>query len=100
MFISRLQRKNAILEMSLKPSIMSKLDHQMSIIWIEFAGPFWQAEKLSTWLLSSGQEFDKKFLDSKHVLKVYLKPSRKNKDFVFLTVPILPGWLKILHLCC
>ena len=23
---------------------------------------------------------------------------RKNKDFVFLPVPILPGWLKILHL--
>jgi hypothetical protein len=49
-------------------------------------------------LLSSGQEFDKTFLDSKHVLKVYFKPSRKNKDFVFLPVPILPGWLKILHL--
>ena len=27
------------LEMSLKSSIMSKLDHQMSKIWIEFAGP-------------------------------------------------------------
>ena len=27
------------LEMSLKSSIMSKLDHQMSRIWIEFAGP-------------------------------------------------------------
>jgi hypothetical protein len=49
-------------------------------------------------LLSSGQEFDEKFLDSKHVLKVYFKPSRKNKDFVLLPVPILPGWLKILHL--
>ena len=34
-------------------------------------------EKLSTWLLSSGQEFDEMFLDSKHVLKVYFKPSRK-----------------------
>ena len=49
-------------------------------------------------MLSSGQEFDEKFLDSKHVLKVNFKPSRKNKDFVFLPVPILPGWLKILHL--
>ena len=49
-------------------------------------------------MLSSGQEFDEKFLDSKHVLKVYFKPSRKNKDFVFLPVPILPGWLKIPHL--
>jgi hypothetical protein len=49
-------------------------------------------------LLSSEQEFDEKFLDSKHVLKVYFKPSRKNKDFVFLPVPILPGWLKVLHL--
>ena len=29
---------------------------------------------------------------------VYFKPSRKNKDFVFLPVSILPGWLKILHL--
>ena len=47
---------------------------------------------------SSGQEFDEKFLDSKHVFKVNFKPSRKNKDFVFLPVSILPGWLKILHL--
>ena len=38
------------------------------------------------------------FFDSNHVLKAYFKPSRKNKDFVFLPVPILPGWLKILHL--
>jgi hypothetical protein len=49
-------------------------------------------------LLSSGQEFDERFLDSKHVLKVNCKPSRKNKDLVSLQVPILPGWLKILHL--
>ena len=57
-----------------------------------------KAEKLSTWLLRSGQEFDKKFLDSKQVLKVYFNPSMKNKDFVFLGVPFLPGWLKILFL--
>jgi hypothetical protein len=38
-------------------------------------------------LLSSGQEFDEKFLDSKHVLKVYFKPSRKNQDFGFLPLP-------------
>ena len=38
---------------------------------------------------------DKNFLDSKHVLKVYFKPSRKDKDFVFITVPILPVWVKI-----
>jgi hypothetical protein len=38
-------------------------------------------------LLSSGQEFDEKFLDSKHVLKVYFKPSRKNLDFGFLPLP-------------
>jgi hypothetical protein len=49
-------------------------------------------------LLSSGQEFDKKFLDSKYVLKVYFKPSRKKKDFVFLPLPDLPGRLKILLL--
>jgi hypothetical protein len=35
-------------------------------------------------LLSSGQDFGKKFLDSKHVLKVYLKPSRKIQFFLFL----------------
>ena len=34
----------------------------------------------------------------RHVLKVYFKPSRKNKDFVFLPVPTLPCWQKILHL--
>ena len=44
----------------------------------------WQAEKLSTWLLSSGLEFDEKLLDSKPDLKVSFKPSRKIKDFVFL----------------
>ena len=27
----------------------------------------------------------------------FLGNLRKNKDFVFLPVPILPGWLKILH---
>ena len=56
------------------------------------------SEKLSTWLLSSGQEFDEKFLDSKHVLKVYFKPSREKKYFGFLPLPILPVWLKFLHL--
>ena len=29
---------------------------------------------------------------------VIFKPSRKNKDFLFLPDPILVGWLKILHL--
>ena len=60
----------------------------------------WKTEYLSTWLLSSGQEFDEKFLESKHVLnfKVYFQPSRKKKYFVFLPLPILPVRLKILHL--
>jgi hypothetical protein len=49
-------------------------------------------------LLSSGQEFDEKFLVSKHVLKVNFKARRKKKYFVFLPVPILPGQLKIRHL--
>ena len=39
--------------------------------------------KLSTWLLSSEQDFGKKLLDSKHVLKVFFKPIRKNPDFYF-----------------
>jgi hypothetical protein len=34
----------------------------------------------------------------KYVLKVYIKPSRKNKDFVFKPDPILPVWVKIGHL--
>ena len=38
-------------------------------------------------MLSSEQDFGKKFLDSKHVLKVYLKPSRKNqKKNIFTTL--------------
>ena len=45
-------------------------------------------------LLRSGQEFEKKLSR----LKTFLKPSRKNKDFVFLPVPNLPGWVKIDHL--
>ena len=58
----------------------------------------WLAEKLSTWLLSSGQDFNKKFLDSKHVLKVYFKPSRKNKIFLFLPLPSKLASLKNDHL--
>ena len=55
----------------------------------------WQGEKLTTWLLSSGQDFGKNFLDSKHVLKVYFKPSRKNPYFLFLPLSSQPVWLKI-----
>jgi hypothetical protein len=53
-------------------------------------------------LKSGVPDIDENFLGSKHVLKDYLKvhfkPSRKNKDFVFLVVPILPVWVKISHL--
>jgi hypothetical protein len=58
----------------------------------------WQAEKLITWLLSSGQDFDITFLDSKHVLKVYFKPSRKNQDFSFLPLPSKLASMKNGHL--
>ena len=40
----------------------------------------------------------RRFFKSKHVLKVYFKPSRKNKDFLFLPDPDLLVRLKILHL--
>ena len=43
-------------------------------------------------MLSSGQDFNKNFLDSKHVLKVYFKPRRKNLEFE------KPVWLKNDHL--
>ena len=49
-------------------------------------------------MLSSGQDFSKKFLDSKHVLKVYLKPSRKKIFFSFLPLSSELVRLKILHL--
>ena len=49
-------------------------------------------------MLSSGQDFDKNFLDSKPILKVYLKLSRKNPDFGFLPLPSEPVWLKNLYL--
>ena len=49
--------------------------------------------KLSTWLLSSEQDFGKKLLDSKHVLKVCFKPIRKNPDFYFENFLLsLSGW--------
>ena len=38
-------------------------------------------------MLSPGQELDERFLDSKHGLKVYFKPSRNNQDFLFLPLP-------------
>ena len=43
---------------------------------------------MSTWLLSSGQDFGKKFLDSKHVLKVYFKPSRKKSGLLISTTSV------------
>ena len=60
----------------------------------------WHAEKLSTWLLSSWQDFGKNFLDSKrHVyFKAYFKPSRKKSRFWFLPLSSEPVWLKIHHL--
>ena len=36
--------------------------------------------------------------DSKYVLKVYFKPSRKNNKKIFLPLPSELVWLKILHL--
>ena len=81
MFISP-KRKNSILEMALKSFIISKLDHQMSKSWKQIVAHAFETTKkfdklknrVSTWLLSSGQDLGKKFLDSKHVLKVYFKP--------------------------
>ena len=49
-------------------------------------------------LKNSVLDLGKKFLDSKHVLKVYFKPSRKNSDFGFLPLPSEPDWLKNYHL--
>ena len=49
-------------------------------------------------MLSSGQDFDKNFLDSKHFLKVYFKPSRKNQDFLFLPLLLKPVSLANGHL--
>ena len=45
-----------------------------------------------------GREFDKTFLDSKYVLKVYFKHRVKNPDFGFLPHPSKPAWLKNDHL--
>ena len=45
----------------------------------------------------SGQDFDKNFLDSEHVLMVYFKPSRKNQDFWFLPLPSKLGFMKNDH---
>ena len=58
----------------------------------------WQAENWSTSYLSSGQDYDKNVLDSKHVLKVYFKPSRKIPDFLFLPLSFELVWLKIGYL--
>ena len=49
-------------------------------------------------VLQSGQDFGKKFLVSKHVLKVYFKSSRKNPDVLFLPLCSVLVWLKIRHL--
>ena len=69
------------------------LSRQISIKVVNF-----QPNRLRGKLLSSGQDFRKNFLCSKHVLKVYFKPSRKNSDFLFLPFPSEPLWLKIHHI--
>ena len=59
MLIISPKRKNTSLEMALKSFILSKLDHQMSKSWKRVVAHELQtSEKLSTWLLSSGQDFD------------------------------------------
>ena len=40
-------------------------------------------------MLSSGQDFGKKFVVSKHILKVYFKPSRKKPDLFFIFSTLL-----------
>ena len=58
-----------------------------------------ETEKIvSKLIFSSGQDFDKNFLESKHVLKVYFKPRRKNSDFGFLPLPAKPVSVKNCHL--
>ena len=88
--------------MALKSFILSKLDHQMSKSWKQMVAHKLQTNSkfdlLKIWLLGSGQDFGKKFLDSKHVLKVYLKPSRKNPKILFLPLCSLLVRLNILHL--
>ena len=48
-------------------------------------------------MLSSGQEFDEKLLDNMSS-RGSSSPVEKIKIFLFLPDPILPDWLKILHL--
>jgi hypothetical protein len=90
--------------MALKSFIISKLDHQMSKSWKGIAAHAFETtkkfDKLKNWVPEdcSGQDFDKKILDSKHVLKLYFKSSRKNPDFLFLPLPSELVWLKIHHL--
>ena len=84
LFISP-KRKKTVLEMGLKSSILSKFDHLMSKSWKEIAAHELKTNivNLTGWkteYLSSGQDFGKKFIVSKHVLKVFFKPSRKNLD--------------------
>ena len=90
--------------MSLRSSIMSKLDHKMSRIWKKVASSFckvvanltvWKTEYL---IAQRRTGIWWKVFRLKHVLKVYFKPSRK-KIFCILPLPILPVRLKILHLC-
>ena len=75
-----------------------KFDYQKSKSWKEIAAHELETtnkfDKLKNWVPDcSGQDFGKKFLDSKHVLKVSFKPSRKNSDFYFYHFPLsLSGW--------
>ena len=46
----------------------------------------------------SEQDFNKNFIDSKHVLNEYFKPKKKNSDFGFLPLKTWPVFVKNDHL--
>ena len=92
------------LKMSLKSSIMSKLDHQMSRIWIEVTSPLLETTNKFRRQKSGALDIS---VQDRNLTKTFYtqnmsckpsKPSNKNGDFVFLPVPILPVCLQIGHL--
>ena len=102
MFISP-KRKITILKMALISFIISKLEHRMSRSWKQITWHVFETinkfDRMKSWVPDcSAQDFDKNVSDSKHVFKVYFKPSRKNLNFWFLSLSSKPVWLKTPYL--
>ena len=84
--------------MSIKSSVMSELDHQMSVSLIDFASPLLNPTSKFDLLKNWAPDCSAQDRNLTNIYQTQNMSSRKKKKKSFLPDAILPGWLKILHL--